>query len=92
MSWVWIGLNASFLPEARDEAEQALHRALELDPTLATVHRNLANLYQMQGRAAEAVRELELYLEFPVAKDREEIERRLKTMRESGPPANPGNR
>ncbi len=93
MGWVWLGLNASFLPDRRREAEPALRHALDLDPNLATVHRNLANLYQMQGRNAEAARELELYLEAPKAADHETIKNRLKTIQNAieaqGPPGHP---
>lgn len=43
-SWDVLGLNATFIPGAQDEAERAFRRALELDPTLELTRRHLARL------------------------------------------------
>ncbi|HOR28577.1 MAG TPA: hypothetical protein PLS90_00470 [Candidatus Sumerlaeota bacterium] len=80
MGWVWLGLNATFLPARRAEAEAALRRALELKPALASVHRNLGNLYQLQGREAEAAEQFRIYLDSPEAADREAIQERLRSL------------
>jgi hypothetical protein len=77
LGWDWIGLNATFIPDRRDEADKAFIKALELDPGLNEIHRHRANLLQIQKRPAEASIELQKYLSHPDIPDREEVSRRL---------------
>ncbi|MCE5230866.1 tetratricopeptide repeat protein [bacterium] len=61
--WYWLGANATFAgADYWKEAESSLMRALALDPNFAEAHQQLATLYEMQGRKAEAIHELETYL------------------------------
>jgi len=56
------------------EAEEALRRALRLDPTLAPAHRLLGNALVLRGKLGEAVEWWERWLAFPAVTDRGERE------------------
>ncbi len=59
--WANLGAAANQLGHIQ-RAEEALTRAVQLDPTLRDVHLNLALLRLKQGRVAEALAELETEL------------------------------
>jgi Tfp pilus assembly protein PilF len=55
-----------FLSGKYAEAEAALRKALEIDPTLADAHNNLGAVYDRTGRKDEAEREFRLAIADPV--------------------------
>lgn len=84
LSWQAVGLNAMFLGGGSREAEDAFRRALSLDPREGEVHRYLANVLEMRGETSAAAAELEAYLAWPEARDREVLQPRLERLRAGG--------
>lgn len=90
IGWDWVGVNATFLPGAQSEADAAFARALKLEPTLHEVHRHWANLLLIEGRPAQAARQLATYLAFPDAKDRPQVQARLAELQQAPAAHRPG--
>ncbi|MEN6624934.1 MAG: glycosyltransferase family 39 protein [Candidatus Sumerlaeia bacterium] len=81
VGWSWLGVNAAFMGQPYwAQSEAALRRALELDPDFAEPHQQLATLYQIQGRRADAIRELEIYLKSGQAIDPNSIRGRIEKL------------
>jgi cytochrome c-type biogenesis protein CcmH/NrfG len=63
------------------EAEQALRRALELDPSIHKAHLELVSIFLAQDRAKDAISELQLFLKAapndPLAGKAQEVLARL---------------
>lgn len=77
--------------ENKDHAEEAFHKALNLDPQNATAHRGLGFLFERENASAEAIDQFQKYLELdPSAKDARQIRmhiERLKSSSEEHSPA-----
>lgn len=82
--WAWLGSCAMFLPGHQAEAGPAFAKALELDPALYEVHHHWAGLLLMQGRRADAIRELEEYLKAPAIGDREKVRQQVESLKAGG--------
>ena len=82
--WDWVGMNAMFIESQQGAAEGAFLHALDLDPSLYRVHYHLSNLYESRGRYAEAIVQLEAYLEKCTERERFSAQQRLDRLRRAG--------
>src|SRR5258706_2510146 len=70
----------------QQKAEELYLKSLKLDNPVPIAHRGLAMLYEKTGRTKEAIDEYQKYIGLaPNALDRERVQRRIETLRGSGP-------
>ncbi len=70
----------------QQKAEELYLKSLKLDNPVPVAHRGLAMLYEKTGRTKEAINEYQKYIDLaPNALDRERVQRRIQTLRGSGP-------
>jgi len=70
----------------QQKAEELYLKSLKLDNPVPIAHRGLAMLYEKTGRTKEAIDEYQKYLDLaPNALDRGRVQRRIQTLRGSGP-------
>ncbi len=70
----------------QQKAEELYLKSLKLNNPVPIAHRGLAMLYEKTGRTKEAINEYQKYIDLaPNALDRERVQRRIQTLRGSGP-------
>ncbi len=70
----------------QQKAEELYLKSLKLDNPVPIAHRGLGMLYEKTGRTKEAIDEYQKYLDLaPNALDRERVQRRIQTLKGSGP-------